>query len=107
MDPHAVRKPALAEQMPLQVLLGFSGRFMVGKIDTQSIKGFLVLWNIHQMSHDVKPLRSNTDRRLFNDQLIVAIKSLSDLQAISSIAHHIPFQLENARLDETRLKLEA
>ena len=43
MDPDAVREPTLIAPMPLKVLLGFSGRFMAGKIDTQSIKGLLVV----------------------------------------------------------------
>ena len=62
---------------------------MAGEIDTQSIKGLLVVWNIHQMSYDARPVRSNTappflppDDRGHGER--------ERLQAIGSITYPIP-----------------
>ena len=74
---------------------------MAGEIDTQSIKGLLVVGNIHQMSYDARPVRSNTGRRLFCHQMIGAMESMSDFQAIGSIAYPGPCKFKDLWLDQT------
>ena len=77
---------------------------MAGEIDTQSIKGLLFVGNVHQMSYDARPIRSNTGHRLFCHQMIGAMESVSDFQAIGSITYPIPCEFKHLWLDQTQLK---